>query len=250
MVKHHPEFSLLAEYAAGNLDWAIGLAVSAHIQMCPQCRHEVDRLNTIGGAIVREQADNIEQSALDNSVLEEGSHTCSFERPQKAAFDTLMSKIKSIESENAQHPDKPQLEERQTKRFDNTLQQLPNVIQKLVDKHSSIKWKRVSPSLKMARLKTGQDKYELAFHKIGTGGKVAEHDHTGMEVTLVLNGSFSDGDGAYCEGDFLVRKPGDIHRPTATQNQDCLCFSVVESPVALTGLLGQLINPLLSIKPA
>ena len=33
-------------------------------------------------------------------------------------------------------------------------------------------------------------------------GKVPAHDHKGLEVTVVLQGSFSDGDGIYREGDF------------------------------------------------
>ncbi|RYZ78888.1 MAG: transcriptional regulator, partial [Moraxellaceae bacterium] len=99
-------------------------------------------------------------------------------------------------------------------------------------------------------LVTGQNQYEVAFQRITSGGKVIEHDHRGLEVTLVLHGSFSDEGGVYNEGDFLVRNPGDVHRPTATQNQDCLCLSVTEAPVSVTGFFGKFINPFLTIKPA
>jgi len=68
-------------------------------------------------------------------------------------------------------------------------------------------------------------------------------------VILVLHGRFSDADGVYVPGDFLVRRPGEIHRPIATEDQECLCFSVVEAPVAVTGVLGWLVNPFLSFRP-
>jgi putative transcriptional regulator len=127
---------------------------------------------------------------------------------------------------------------------------VPKVIAKLLPRDGKLKWQRISSSLKTARLQTGQSQYEVAFQRISSGGKVVEHDHRGLEVTMVLCGSFSDEDGVYNQGDFLVRNPGEVHRPTATQNQDCLCISVVEAPVKVTGFFGKLVNPFLSFRPA
>lgn len=132
---------------------------------------------------------------------------------------------------------------------DPMLAQLPKVIATLLSATPRLKWRRLSSSLKTARLTTGQNDYEVAFQRISSGGKVVEHDHGGLEVTLVLKGSFSDEDGIYSEGDFLVRNAGEVHRPTATLNQDCLCMSVVAAPVRVTGVLGRLLNPFLSFKP-
>jgi putative transcriptional regulator len=41
-----------------------------------------------------------------------------------------------------------------------------------------------------------------------------------------------------------------VHRPRATENQDCLCLTVVAAPPRVTGLFGVLINPFLRIEPA
>ena len=75
------------------------------------------------------------------------------------------------------------------------------------------------------------------------------HDHKGREITLVLYGSFSDADGVYEEGDFIVREPGDIHSPQATLDDECICLSVVEAPIRLVGPVMRGLNPFLSFKP-
>ena len=78
---------------------------------------------------------------------------------------------------------------------------------------------------------------------------VAWSGHAGSEITVVLHGSFSDQDGRYAQGDFLVRGPGDEHRPVAAADSDCLCLAVLDAPIRLGGLLGRLANPFLRIHP-
>ena len=95
----------------------------------------------------------------------------------------------------------------------------------------------------------GEKDYEVALHRIDAGGKAPEHDHRGREITVVLTGSFSDEDGVYQPGDFLVREPGDTHRPFAARNEDCICLSVLEAPIKLTGIK-RILNPFLSFTPS
>ncbi|MFI2809715.1 MULTISPECIES: ChrR family anti-sigma-E factor [Microbulbifer] len=235
MIRHHPDNNLLVEYASGSLPWAMSLAVSAHLQLCPQCRRESERLNHIGGGL------------LDDCEPQE---TCD------GALDRLMQRIDHEETapaepEQCAAPAPPSRRSRSTRDDrDPALARLPRVIRKLVGSNRPLKWRRVSPSLKTSRLAAGQDRYEVAFQRICSGGKVVEHDHRGREVTLVLYGSFSDADGVYTPGDFLLREPGEVHQPIATQDQECLCLSVVEAPVHVKGPLGWLVNPLLSFRPA
>ncbi|WP_346836622.1 ChrR family anti-sigma-E factor [Microbulbifer sp. SAOS-129_SWC] len=227
MIRHHPDQNMLLEYAAGNLPWAVGLAVSAHLQLCPQCRQQRDNLNRVGG-----------------QLLEHGE-------PQPIADDALQRLFGRIE--HGEEQPAPQVQEAakvDPPVKDPALTNLPKVIGKLVSNSWPLKWKRVSPALKMSRLKTGQDRYEVSFHRIGAGGRTAEHDHRGQEIVLVLHGSFSDADGVYTPGDFLVREPGEVHRPIATQDRECLCLSVLEAPVAVTGVIGWLVNPFLSFRPS
>lgn len=228
MIKHHPDDNLLTEYASGSLDVAPGLIVCAHLQLCPHCRKRVEQLNKLGATI------------LTSSVAE---------AVQPDSFAQLMNRIRKqpdaepecVKVSEDLHPNYAR---------DPLIKPIPKVIAKLLPRDGKLQWQRVSKGLKFARLITGQNKYEVAFQRITSGNKVVQHDHRGMEITMVLCGSFSDEDGVYSEGDFLVRSPGEVHRPTATQNQDCLCISVVEAPVKVTGLFGKLINPFLSFRPA
>ena len=221
MINHHPDDNMLVEYASGSLPWALSISVSAHMQLCPQCRAKHQQLSILGGAYLDEApSENVEEDS----------------------FSRLMSRIASNQGTHQASPVKiPQSKDVQAT-------QLPKVIQKLLP--DNLQWRKVSSALKMARLTTGQEQYEVAFHKISKGGKVVEHDHKGLEVTLVLEGSFSDEGGVYQRGDFIVRDPGQTHRPTATLDQDCLCLSVCEAPVAVKGWLGKVVNPFLSIRPA
>lgn len=226
MANFHPSDNILLEFSAGTLDWAVSICVSAHLQFCPNCKNKVMRFNAIGGAVVEKVAP---QTVSESS------------------FSSLMARInKASDCSTAKHctghaQDHSSLDER--------TRALPNVVQKLIPKDKPLKWKFISSDLHCAQLETGQDKYEVSFHKIKRGGKVVEHDHRGLEVTLVLEGSFSDDKGNYVPGDFIEKAPGDIHRPMAAQDQDCLCLSVVEAPVKVTGFIGKLINPFLSISP-
>lgn len=227
MIKHHPDINILTEYAAGTLEWALGLSVAAHIHFCPVCKAQISILNDLGGTLLKASED----PAVDDAL-----------------FAQVMQRIHEQQALAPQNPPQTKLHPSVAK--DPMLLNLPKAVKKLLPQEKPLRWKWVTPDLRMKRLKTGQDKFEVALQKIGIGGKVAEHNHKGLEVTVVLTGCFSDGDGVYSQGDYLVRRPGEVHRPTAAQNQDCLCLSISEAPVQLTGMLGKLLNPFLSIHPA
>lgn len=232
MIHHHPDNNMMLEYASGSLNWAHSLVVSAHIQLCPKCAAQVNMLNGIGG-----------------SLLATSTPSTSASQPADD-FERLMQRIdQDNESSEAGHRSEPVSGNGKTHK-DPIFSSVPPVVRKLLGTNPILSWRRLSKGLKEARLATGQNRHEVAFHRIAPGSKVAEHDHRGKEITMVLYGSFSDADGVYSAGDFLVREPGEVHRPTATQDQECLCLSVVEAPVALTGFLGKLVNPFLSIKPS
>lgn len=228
MANYHPTDNQLIEFSAGNLDWALGIVVSAHIQLCPQCRKKIIEFNSIGGAALSQ--------AKPVAVAD-------------SAFSNVMQKIKTASETSDANIPKDELKQSHSPCTSSTKECLPPVVRKLLPKNKPLKWSFAAPSLRAARLETGQTDYEVCFHKILRGGKVAEHDHADLEVTLVLEGSFSDDKGNYVAGDFIVKQPGEVHRPMAAQDQDCLCLTVVAGPAQLTGLLGKVINPFLSISP-
>lgn len=231
MIHFHPDENILAEYASGSLDWGLAISVKAHLSMCPECQNKVSALSALGADFMHAASDHETNDEVD----------------EKKSFKALMQKIRERENADTSVEDIQTVAAQKTQRARNDL---PPIVQRLIENEDRLNWSFLSPSLKQARLTSGQDKFEVCLHRIRKGGKVAEHDHRGREVTVILEGAFSDEDGTYRKGDFLLKEPGDKHRPTATQDQDCLCLSIVEAPVKLTGVMGKVINPFLRFSPS
>lgn len=220
MVNRHPEPDLLVEYTSGSLGIAPCISVTAHLQYCKHCKDSVESLGDIGGALLASSEVVPVSDGLFDSILEEVETGCELnavEEPREQCLDAIST-------------------------------QLPEFVQRLLP-GEELNWRRLSQSLKVAPISVGEQDYEVALHRIDAGGKAPEHDHRGREITVVLTGSFSDEDGVYQPGDFLVREPGDTHRPFATRNEDCICLSVLEAPIKLTGMK-RVLNPFLSFTPS
>ena len=225
MINHHPDDNLLVEFASGSLPRALAISVKTHLSFCQRCRSQLHQLEAVGSALMSDIHTAPETNSSD--------------------FSTLMQRIRQQENHTL-HTATPATKEPQA----TSASSLPLIVDKLIAGNGKLHWQRITPSLKQARLHSGQNEFEVCLHQIRRGGKVPEHDHRGREATVVLKGVFSDEHGCYQQGDFVWREPGQSHRPAAAQDQDCLCLSVVEAPVYLTGFMGKLINPLLAFKPS
>ena len=220
MINRHPESDLLVEYASGSLSVAPCISVTTHLQYCKQCRDSVESLGEIGGELLMtSEAVPVSEDLLDSIMQDLDS--LGEEKPPVSALRQCSDVI---------------------------TKELPEFVQGLLP-GGRLNWRRLSPSLKVAPVSVGEEQYELALHRIDAGGKAPEHDHLGKEITVVLTGSFSDEDGVYQPGDFLVRQQGDTHRPFAARNQACICLSVLEAPIRLTGIK-RVLNPFLSFTPS
>lgn len=212
---HHPDENMLIEFSAGTLGTAESICVSAHLHYCSSCRAKLLRLDQVGSQMMS-QAEPIEVA--------------------NNAFDSLMEKIDT--AGKAKPVEKTPSDA------------LPFSVDKLMQTSLISKnWKRLSSSVDVARFKTGQDEFEVALHKICAGGKTPKHGHEGLEYTVVLKGSFSDEHAVYREGDFLIRKPGDVHQPMGAQNGECICLSALSAPIKPTSPFGFLMKPWLRVNP-
>lgn len=216
-LNYHPDHAMLVEFAAGTLDTATSICVSAHLHFCEQCRAELLSLNEVGAQLMAEGTpEPVDDSALDSVMA-------AIDQDQPAKVPKAEQSISS---------------------------NFPFPVSKLIsDSATTLTWKRLTASVDIARLKTGQKDYEVALHKICAGGKTPKHDHNGLEYTVVLKGSFSDERAVYREGDFLLRQPGDVHQPMGAQNGECICLSALAAPINLSNPLGFLMKPWLRINP-
>ncbi|XXK44605.1 ChrR family anti-sigma-E factor [Porticoccaceae bacterium nBUS_17] len=215
-IKHHPSRAMLVDFSAGNLGTAESICVSAHLHFCDQCRNELMRLDQVASQLMTEA----EPQTIDEDL-----------------FDSVMSKIDAL----PEAPMKVEIEEKSD---------FPHTVAKLINEtESAPNWRRMSSSVDVARFQTGQNKFEVALHRICAGGKTPHHGHNGTEFTVVLKGSFSDEQAVYSEGDFLLRGPGDEHQPMGAQNGECICLSALAAPIKLSSPLGFLMKPWLRINP-
>lgn len=216
-LNYHPDHAMLVEFAAGTLDTAASICVSAHLHFCGECRAELLSLNEVGAQLMAEAT----PEPVDDSVL-----------------DSVMAAIDGLKPSKASKIEQP------------ISPSFPFSVSKLIsDSAATLTWKRLTASVDIARFKTGQRAYEVALHKISAGGKTPKHDHNGLEFTVVLKGSFSDERAVYREGDFLLRQPGDVHQPMGAQNGECICLSALAAPIKLSNPLGFLMKPWLRINP-
>ncbi|MFN4291423.1 MAG: ChrR family anti-sigma-E factor [Permianibacter sp.] len=218
-VTHHPHADWLLAYASGHMPSAQALATAAHVSTCAVCRQQLSSLNALGGGLLEQ---------LPPTTLASDSWQKMVRRLEQDKREPTQAAPAAISVNRASHN-----------------QGLPPPLQKLLPDGLPRKWTRLSTSLKQATLKELPDGTLIALHHIRAGGKVPQHTHEGIEITLVLNGSFSDQRGLYQDGDFLVVDETVDHTPTAVQNEDCLCLTVQSAPLRLTGPIGRWFNPLI-----
>ena len=97
------------------------------------------------------------------------------------------------------------------------------------------------PGLRECRIATG-DGMSAVLYKIRAGRKMPQHSHEGSEVTLVLRGGFRDEGGHFRRGDIAVADEHLDHVPVADEDEECLCFAVLDAPLRLTGPIGRWAN--------
>ena len=217
MAKFHPELDLLTEHAAGNLPLAQAACVSAHMNYCEQCRRTSSQLQALGSVLFG----NLQGVPVGEAQL-----------------DAVLARL----------DDEPPLSYANARR--ETAGRPPAILQRLMSgDFSDLAWKKITSSLSISYLKTGDPNYEFALYHIKAGGRIPEHTHRGSEMTLVLEGGFSDADGSYHQGDFLLREPSDVHAPTAVQSEDCICLAVLDAPLKFTSWKYRWMNPFLQLRP-
>ena len=77
---------------------------------------------------------------------------------------------------------------------------------------------------------------------IPPGKKLPHHGHEGQELTLVIQGGFSDENGSYDSGDVAIEDENNIHTPISDPMEGCICLVVYEGNLKFKGLFGPILN--------
>lgn len=213
MANHHPTPELLTAFSAGSLQLSHALCVSTHIDQCQECRSNLQRLNTIG------------------------SHLFESLEPTQLSDGLKQRVLAALDQHDANEP---------TTAANPVNEAIPRGLRQFISSdYDSLRWRPLSPSIKKVKLYTDSRGENVELLRIKPGGKAATHTHTGDEYTVILEGSFSDESGIYTKGDFILRDGRHRHKPIATKDQECICLTVTDGPIAFTGFFTRWLNPLL-----
>ena len=106
-------------------------------------------------------------------------------------------------------------------------------------------WRRIGGGAKQARLDVG-GAATVRLLSIPGGAAMPHHGHRGIELTLVLEGAFRDGDRVFGPGDLEVATDQMSHAPVAEEGPTCICLAATDAPLRLSGL-ARLVQPFVGI---
>jgi putative transcriptional regulator len=208
--RHHPDQTQLITYASGELQEPLALIVATHLALCPDCRGDVARFETLGGMLL----EDLPPAGLNRTGIDL-SRAAAEDAPPCAGNAVVP------ESEGAM---------------------LPEPLRSYVRADAGRVKRRKGGLLSERRLLTDYPGFRTVLIRIRAGAAMPRHTHEGHEHTLVLSGGFVDQSGHYTRGDVAFADATVDHRPVADSGGDCLCLAVMDAPLRLTGFPGQLFN--------
>ena len=205
----------LLSYAAGALSEGHAMIVSAHAAYHAEVGQKIADAEAIGGALLEDQ---------DTSALPDGF------------FDDLMAKLEDEEM--------PEVTE--TTALDKSIPaSLAAYLGKPLD---DMKWRFMGPGLKQCQLWTGEGGEKLWLLKAKAGASIPMHDHSGLELTLILKGSYHVGGTHYTPGLVEVAEAGSKdHQPVIDDAEDCICLVVTEAPIKIHNWIGRMVQPFIGL---
>ncbi|HEV7305374.1 ChrR family anti-sigma-E factor [Ensifer sp.] len=220
-VRHHVSDELLLAYAAGSLEEGWRLAVATHLALCPESRSRLALIENAAGQL------------FEDIVVEQ---------PMTTSFDQLRQRLeghRTPESGAVRHP---------TGRRAGGVPMLPEPLRSYVGGDvETLKWKALGRGAFHILIKTGDATTTARLLRIPAGRPVPEHGHGGRELTVVLAGSYHDGDRLFARGDLEEADASIEHQPVATPLEDCICLAVTDAPLKFKSWLVRLVQPVLGI---
>ncbi|WP_244287867.1 ChrR family anti-sigma-E factor [Labrenzia sp. 011] len=208
---------LLAGYAAGSLSYPAQALVGAHLELSGRNRGYVSSLETLAGLDL-EAAEPVALSDRDTAL--------------GAIFSTEDPFVGNLGSGSRESL--------------SPVPALPRSLQAIIGTSlDDVAWKRLLPGVRECRF--GEiDGCNTSLLWVRGGRALPSHTHHGAELTLVLQGGFSDDDGHFVTGD-IAFADGDVdHKPIADKGEDCICFAVTAGRLELTGPIGRWFDPFIS----
>nr|WP_319948699.1 ChrR family anti-sigma-E factor [uncultured Shimia sp.] len=208
-ITHHIPDAMLAAYAAGTLAHPFAMVVASHVSLCAECRGALAAHEAVGGILL----DCIET---------------------KTVSDRLKSNVLDM-------LDDPFTPAHVYKRFG----AYPAPVMEAL-KGTPPRWKSVGMGVRQCVLSSG-DEGSIRLLSIPPGQAMPDHGHGGLELTLVLQGSFKDETGRFGVGDIEIGDEHLEHTPVASAGAPCICLAATDAPLRFNALLPRLLQPFFRI---
>jgi putative transcriptional regulator len=218
-INHHPNDESLLDYASGAMREAWSIAVSTHITLCSKCRGSISEIEAIGGSMLSQMPPT---SSNQSCIID---------------FEKIINNDFLPCNETAKMLTKIDI-----------IEKLPNPLNNYLGKSlSEISWKSLGFGASQFLIPIDDKSATARLIKISAGKKVPKHSHQGLEMTLVLSGSFSDNTGHYTVGDLQEANEELDHQPHASSLSNCICLAITDAPLRFNSLTARLIQPIIGI---
>ena len=210
-IQHHPDDALLSAFAGGALDSGQHVAIATHLVACARCRNFVRVMERVGGTLLAE----LSPAPMSNN-----------------AFAAVEARLSEGSPASPAEPSSPASE--------TAIPGLP----KFVRRYRFGRWTWVAPSIHVRPIELADPGQTRVFLlRSGPATRLLQHSHTGVEMTCVLAGGFSQEQGHYGPGDFDLGDENVDHHPVVDADGDCICLVAMHGELRLAGLLGRLMQP-------
>jgi len=202
-IMHHVPDPLMAAYAAGSLGHGFDLAVAAHVSMCDDCRAQLAAHQSAGGAVL----EGCDSAAISGDL-----------------------RARVMAGLTAPAPTAPARCGRQDI--------YPGPVAQALGGQPP-RWRSIGRGGRQCILHDGPDGVARLLY-LPASQVVPEHGHNGLELTLVLQGSFHDETGKFGVGDLAVADAMVDHTPTTGPGEACICLAVSDAPLRFAALIPRL----------
>ncbi|WP_298679623.1 ChrR family anti-sigma-E factor [uncultured Lentibacter sp.] len=208
-ITHHIPDQLLLDYASGRMTEAFALVVAAHVSLCDDCRARLSAHEMTGGAVLE---------AHDSAPLSDRLRHSVLSQLDDAVDDAPVYQRSSI---------------------------FPAPVMEAL-KGRPPKWKPLGRGVRQSILKHGKSGSVRLLY-IPPGLDMPDHSHGGLELTLVLQGAFSDEGGRFGVGDVEVADHEVEHKPVAAKGEACICLAATDAALKFNAFIPKLFQPIFRI---
>jgi putative transcriptional regulator len=209
-IAYHPSEELLMQFASGAVKAPFDIPLRAHVGACVLCRKEAAMWEGVGGALL----ETVTPAAMKDGALE--------------------SVLSAIERGH----DRPRTRVSSARRAST----LPAALQRY---RPGIEFP-IGPGIYKRNLWKAPHGTGRAFLlRAKPGLALPHHGHSGVEVTYVVSGGYSDEHGHYTPGDFFTADDSLSHQPRVDDDGECTLLIATDGLPQAPGWIGLMMRLLM-----